>query len=306
MGLAMLSIMLFHQPFTSSIPFNLFHNFGYWGVDVFLFLSGMGLVRSLANNSLKVYYYRRFNRIIPSCFLCGSIKYMIYLLLGSSVAILKDGLNIGIWSFMSFDLWFIPTIIILYAISPLLFHAISRWTYITTTLVLFFFFLNGLFIRPKVGYDWLSPIGVLSWTMERLPVFLAGMYLYMKKGCIDGIIRFSYLFLIGALGFSLLEKTSYTFQGILAFKYFTLMVGMPALITLCITFLKNLPKVLIQIINFFGTYSLELYLVHEFIFWTLIIYYKDVNSLIMIILSFILACFSAFLCKTIVKNIKTQ
>ena len=116
MGLAMLSIMLFHQCFTNSFPFNLFHNFGYWGVDIFLFLSGMGLTKSLDNNSLKTFYLRRFNRIIPSCLLCGSIKYCIFLLLGSSVAILKDGLNIGIWSIMSLDLWFIPTIIILYTI----------------------------------------------------------------------------------------------------------------------------------------------------------------------------------------------
>ena len=81
MGLSMLSIILFHQYFTSVIPFNVFHNFGYWGVDVFLFLSGMGLVRSLENNTLPVYYMRRFKRIIPSCILCGTTKYFIFLLL---------------------------------------------------------------------------------------------------------------------------------------------------------------------------------------------------------------------------------
>lgn len=79
MGIAMISVMLFHQYFTSVIPFNLFHNFGSWGVDVFLFLSGMGIVRSLNNNSLKVYYLRRLKRILPSCILCGSIKYSIFL-----------------------------------------------------------------------------------------------------------------------------------------------------------------------------------------------------------------------------------
>jgi len=64
MGIAMIAIMLFHQYFTSVFPFNAFHNFGYWGVDVFLFLSGMGLVKSLNNNPLKIFYAHRFYRII--------------------------------------------------------------------------------------------------------------------------------------------------------------------------------------------------------------------------------------------------
>ena len=51
MGLSMLSIMLFHQYLSSVFPFNFFHNFGYWGVDVFLFLSGAGLVYSLNKNT---------------------------------------------------------------------------------------------------------------------------------------------------------------------------------------------------------------------------------------------------------------
>ena len=61
----MLSIMLFHQYFTSAAPFNLFHHFGYWGVEVFLFLSGMGMVHSIEKNSLKVYYKRRLLRLLP-------------------------------------------------------------------------------------------------------------------------------------------------------------------------------------------------------------------------------------------------
>lgn len=41
MGFAMISIMLFHQPFFYRNPFvDFFHLFGYWGVEVFLFVSG--------------------------------------------------------------------------------------------------------------------------------------------------------------------------------------------------------------------------------------------------------------------------
>lgn len=58
MGFAMISIMLFHQPFFFDNLFvGFFHLFGYWGVEVFLFVSGFGIVHSLKKNSIPVYYY---------------------------------------------------------------------------------------------------------------------------------------------------------------------------------------------------------------------------------------------------------
>ena len=228
------------------------------------------------------------------------------MLLGSTVAALKDGLHIGIWSIMSLDLWFIPTIIILYTISPLLYYSLNKWTCITITLVLFVFFLDGVFIKPKVGYDWLSPIGIFAWTTVRLPVFMAGMYIAMKNDWIDRKIRYSYILLVTAVGINCLEKLGTTFPGIQACQFFALMLGMPALITLCTFSIARIPNMFISVINFFGTYSLELYLVHEFIFWTLKIIYYDSNPFIMMILSFCLACFSAFLCKSLVSRLNRE
>ena len=313
MGLAMLSIMLFHQCFTNSFPFNLFHNFGYWGVDIFLFLSGMGLTKSLDNNSLKTFYLRRFNRIIPSCLLCGSIKYCIFLLLGSSVAILKDGLNIGIWSIMSLDLWFIPTIIILYTISPILYHLIKKKTLATTAVIILFFFINGVFIKPKVGYDWLSTLGIIAWTIERLPVFCAGMYISIRKDWIDRKIYYSFPFLFVAVVLGALEKTDITFREIQAFKFFMIMIGMPAIIYICLTILKKCSHMVIGVIDFFGLYSLELYLVHEFVFWCLKVNFNNENPFLLHVSSFIISWITAYGCKwvlgkvnTIIKSIQTR
>ena len=80
MGVAMLSIMLSHQRFVHVFPINLFMSFGHWGVDIFLFLSGMGMVGSLMAHTVKEFYYRRFKRLIPLCVLCGAIKYGVFLL----------------------------------------------------------------------------------------------------------------------------------------------------------------------------------------------------------------------------------
>jgi peptidoglycan/LPS O-acetylase OafA/YrhL len=55
MGCAMIVIMLFHQPFIyDSYVDALFHQFGYWGVEIFLFVSGFGIVYSLYRNDVRV------------------------------------------------------------------------------------------------------------------------------------------------------------------------------------------------------------------------------------------------------------
>lgn len=184
MGIAMLSVMLFHQYFTSIVPFNAFHNFGNWGVDVIIFLSGMGLVRSLEKYSLLIYYKRRLKRIIPSCILCGTSKYIVFILLGSSVAVLK---------------------------------------------------------------------------------FLA--------------------------------KFGVRFHGHTAYSFLTLAYGVPALIIANIYFLKILPDILKQFVIFTGKYSLELYLVHEFIFWCLKIIFINGNPWLLLATGFLLSYMAAYLCK---------
>lgn len=299
MGIAMVSIMLFHQCFTSVIPFNAFHNFGYWGVDIFLFLSGMGLAHSLENNSVAVFYKRRFKRIIPSCIICGVVKYIAFLILGTSIIMLKDSLHLGWWSMASLDLWFIPAIIILYAISPLLYNILCKWPYIAITIIIIIFFINGFTLKPFIGYNWISPQGVLSWTIERLPVFSAGMFIAINNKCIDNKINFSFISLLIAVGIRLLIKFDFSFRGDESFCMFALAIGIPSLIAICIYFLKILPSFFKQLIEFLGKYSLELYLVHEFIFWVLKIRLNQANPWLLLITGFFLSCIIAYLCKSV-------
>lgn len=297
MGLSMLSIMLFHQYFTSSIPFNIFHNFGFWGVDIFLFLSGMGLVNSIKKNTTNAFYLRRFKRLIPSCIICGTTKYIVFILLGSSVLILKEGLNIGIWSIASLDLWFIHTIIILYIFAPILYKLLLKWPYLTISIILAVFITNGLTLRPMVGFKWLSFQGVISWTIERLPVFTAGMYISIKREgrYFTNLVSICFLFI--ALILNYIEKTNPTVLGIQTCQMLAITISMPALIMLCTYLIVIIPKSLYLGLVFLGTYSLELYLTHEFIFWTIKIFYEDGNPIILLPISFILSCVAAYICK---------
>lgn len=303
MGMAMLSIMLLHQCFISVVPFNIFHNFGNWGVDVFLFLSGMGMVNSLEKNTLKEFYIRRFMRIVPSCFFCGSLKYFIFILLGSSMLVLKEGLHLGIWSISSFDLWFIPTILFLYIIAPLLHYMIEKWLFATILFILALFIFNGLIIRPNVGYDWFSLLGIFSWTVERLPVFFVGMLIIIKKSKININYSLSAFFLIAAICFKLLGKIDNDFSVFRACEFFALTMSIPILILSNIFILERIHPLCLNFFTYLGTYSFELYLIHEFIFWSIKIHFENVNSFCLLFISFIVSFLVAFLCKKIINRL---
>ena len=305
MGLAMLSVMLFHQYFTSVFPFNVFHNFGYWGVDVFLFLSGMGLVRSIETNPLPLYYKRRFIRIIPCCILCGVTKYIVFLSLGSSVAILKDGLKIGWWSLFSFDLWFIPTILILYIISPLLHNLLRKSPSIVIIVISILMLINGLTLRPVIGFNWTSPEGVLSYTIERTLVFALGMLVSIRKGSEDSNISYSTFSLTIAVVIAILGKSGIQPFNNTTYSLLALAFGLPALVAINILIIKISPPILKRFINFMGRHSLELYLVHEFIFWSMKINFDDSYPLLLLVIGLLISCLIAHFCKLSLNRLLT-
>ena len=299
MGLSMLSILLFHQYYTSIIPFNFFHNFGNWGVDVFLFLSGMGLVNSLKKYTLKVFYLRRFFRLFPSCILCGTFRFFLILLLGSFSVLLKEKLNYSLWTLASLDLWFIHTIIILYTISPILYWLLNKWPLPIIIVILSLYFINGFVCTPIVGIDWMSPLGIASWTIERLPVFAFGMLISIGNIRVPSRISLYAFFLIIAVCMVLIGKVRITIIGLQTLIYISVAFGMPALIYLLLRIVRMTPTVILQSLNFMGAYSLEIYLVHEFIFWVLQVVYINGNPCFLLPLSFLLSCFSAYLCKRV-------
>ena len=70
MGISIIMIMFFHNLWVRDViwlmPLNFFGDFG---VDVFLFLSGFGIVYSLRKNNLKTFFKNRFVRIINISFI---------------------------------------------------------------------------------------------------------------------------------------------------------------------------------------------------------------------------------------------
>lgn len=128
MGLSILWIILLHiSQNTDNQYLNTLFGNGYLGVDVFFMLSSYGLGYSYNKNRLVSFYSNRFKRIFP--------EYIIYLIIlfglfgnefNENLYLLGFYQCTGIANFRNVNVeWYIPALIILYVIYPLLYECIS-------------------------------------------------------------------------------------------------------------------------------------------------------------------------------------
>lgn len=303
MGFALLSIMFFHQNFTSVFPFNIFHSFGFWGVDVFLFLSGMGLVNSLEKYSTATFYKRRFNRLVPSLILCGTAKLALFLLLDQSVSNISEVFNMSIWSLVClYSSWFVYTIIILYISAPALFFLLKRCPHITILGILFIFFFSDIILKPIAGNSWMSAIGISVWTIERLPVFTFGMFIAIKQCNINRSSPISNIFLVIAIFLTITAKYGVIFTTQQSLTFLSLTLGVPSLINIVLLIIEKTPTLLLKPFIFLGCYSFEIYLFDGFYFRDLKINHEEICPFLLLPFSFILTCFSAYFCKILISK----
>ena len=271
MGIAMLSIMLFHQgwiwgwnPF-----FAFFHFFGNWGVDIFLFVSGFGLYYSLnKDGNIASFYKRRLLRMLPICLVCGLFRYIVDHILPVGVGGYPTGVHevSSDWmTILSWDRWFIPVIMIYYLLMPLLFRGIEKYGKRMLLVSYFFASLGALSVIP----DWIIMYVI------RFPAFCIGiitaaglgwsMMINRSFGYVAIMIAFIYKF-VGMMGWISIDDD---------FTYIILSFG---IVILCISIVET--KSAIDRINFswgigenvknciyfIGRHTLEIYLMHETVY----------------------------------------
>ena len=283
----MLAVMFFHRFYFGVPDFNFP---GYLGVDVFLFLSGMGIYNSLQLHSISVYYKRRLLRLFPACLLCGVCKVVFILVSGID-------LSYSIKTFFCFDLWFIPTLLFYYLISPIL-----RRIIIFHPLILMLLAYIPTFLLLKLSGDKGEP-EFMTWTMERFPTFFLGM-LFIAYGN-----RVSSHHIIMCLVLLVMTFTLKIFVliDIISSKGLWLIsplfaVGLPMVLYVSTIVIDTLPSKLTALFSFVGRHSLELYLIHEFVFQICHIYWNStLPPQIQFIISSLLSFLLAFYCKKIVK-----
>lgn len=301
MGISIIAILLFHQEFVSSIPLHMFKYFGYWGVDVFLLLSGMGLVNSLHKYPIRIFYRRRLLRLFPSCIFCGIVKCFTYLVIGTIFIIPNNIDFINGLSPFSLDLWFIRAILVYYILSPWLHKYLQEKTAITMAFVIILFLINELFFRVHESN---SP----TWILERLLVFTIGMFLTVKQNIISPkSVLISLGFLTIAFTLAAIYRGDIFGNTIpWAIMMFALAFGTMAIIYIIIMILKHIPLVILVPFRWIGEMSLELYLIHEYVFQIVKIAPMNFHSNMgRLIVGIILSLFLAFLCKLATSKIST-
>ncbi len=136
MGIACIWVVLFHNTFQTKGP-RLIETIlyrGNVGVDMFLFLSGIGLYFSyIKDRNIKAFYKRRINRLLIP-YLVFAIPYYIWWtrLSGGRVSFVSAITNVAFVKNGITTTWFIPTILIFYLVFRLIFFLQNSQIYIVT------------------------------------------------------------------------------------------------------------------------------------------------------------------------------
>lgn len=265
MGLAMLFIILFHVWLPRNDMFFGLRRCGNVGVDMFLFLSGIGLWYSWSKRpSLAQYFIRRYVRVYPAWLIIACIYYIPRFPKGGNIGdLLGDILiNWDFWLHCELHFWYIPTIMMLYTIAPFYMRLIERHT--------LYRWLPLVAIVWCVMVQWVIPIheavGHLEIFWSRIPIFFIGINMgryVMQQHTIErqSIWLVAIIFLMTFSTCVYLEQVKHgTFP-----LFIERMLYIPLTITgiLLLTHtLMHTPKWLNTFYRFIGTISLEVYLIH--------------------------------------------
>ena len=280
MGFAALWILIFHEwvpVFEGGGKLQAAEEFvkriGFCGVDIFLFLSGIGMTYAIKKTkSLSAFYYKRLKRIlfpfiavaIVSAVLEGwpMIKLLKYV--SGAAFYLED-----IYLF----LWFVPAVLTLYLLFPLYYHFFERASnkIIFSGCILLVWLLLSNMARGATRAD-------LYGFTNRIPIFLIGIlmgYFFQNRTVIFDRSTWIFLGLMLVLGLYLEYLASYTGMYILVpvsdccVPNILIAVSLSFLLCRFLDLLQEsrhmwgLGDWLIKIFGFYGKFTLELYCIQE-------------------------------------------
>ncbi len=187
MGFAALWVVLFHSfirlpdwlPGWLYEPLNLFQTFGYGGVDIFLFVSGIGIYQSLSKNDPGQYFKNRLSRIYPIWGTYVVMMLAVFALGYHQYFSIKEIFGyltfFGNWSseLLYQGNWYVYTIMLFYVLAPIPFFLLrsSKRKMITGAILVTVALLGS---TAFISADWFLQKHYLI-AFSRLPVFFVGM-----------------------------------------------------------------------------------------------------------------------------------
>ena len=269
MGAAMLFVILFHVSLSRDDPFYGLRRCGNVGVDMFLFLSGVGLWFAWTKQpSVRTFYRRRLLRILPTWLLVAGVFYGADYLgqhrFSTDVIDLIGDVTVN-WDFWLHDeltFWYVPAIMMLYLFAPhymrlITRHPLYRW-------------LPLLMVVWCVMVQWVLPIhravGHIEIFWSRVPIFFIGINMgrsVKEQRTLEG----SALWLL-LLAFAMTFGTSVYLEQVRhgRFPLFVeRMLYIPFTVTgiLLLNYIfRRMPQCVNRFLRLVGALSLEVYLLH--------------------------------------------
>lgn len=282
MGVAMIIVVLFHVSLPRSDAFFGLRRMGNLGVDIFLFLSGMGLWFSWMKTTVsdaplwkkwKDFYWRRLVRIYPAWLVVASLYY-IPRFIGheqhTTAAWIDLFLDIAVnWNFWTRDeltFWYIPATMMLYVFAPPYMqlvhkHPVYRW-------------LAAGMLMWCVVVQYVTPIhnavGHIEIFWSRVPIFFLGINMaesIRRKDTVDGtaIWLTLFLFILSLASCVWLEQYRHGKFPLFLERMLYIPLAVTTILLLCKAFCHT-PQWAKRCAAFVGTISLEMYLIHvEFV-----------------------------------------
>jgi peptidoglycan/LPS O-acetylase OafA/YrhL len=283
MGWSVLWIMMLHFTFNQIAPLGFVAQYGFAGVDIFMLVSGLGLYYSLSKRkTILLFYKKRLLRIFPTYYVLGFVSNLLFCH-DTIFEYLFRYSTIGFWTGGIYWEWYIPSIIMLYLISPFLKNMFDR----RMIMILFVLCISILII----AYLLIDKGHIIDRThfffLYRIPEFIFGMTCaHWIKNNVSS--KYFIAFLVAGIPFFVV-LFPYHHQ-IYNYKYFSLLFLLPFFTFVFILISKNI-KWLNPIMRKIGDSSLEIYLVqgmffHALITQTIIISPKwhDTFSIVLIVL----------------------
>lgn len=264
MGLAMLSVLLYHAffwvPQTGWVRYP--KELGYLGVDVFIFLSAMSLAMSLSRKkqSYGAYLKRRFVRVMPTYWLVVGVYGLALRLAGkASLWTVAWNLSTLFYWFQKPNIfnWYIPGLLAFYLAAPpvtALLRRCGRWKGPVAVAL-------GVSIYPLFHFLQMRGVVHLDDVILRIPIFLLGtlLGLFIAQG---RQLRWPELCFWAALPFLIP-----CLRGMIHYYYLpTSMAFALGCVILCLLvswLLERLPRWGLRwLLELLGTCSLEIYLLN--------------------------------------------
>lgn len=331
-GISILWIMFFHG-FTGKIKmpnsadfyyFACIFKHGNFGVDIFVFLSGIFLFFSLKGKSTLQFYKKRIVRLgIPFLLIDGC--YWIYTYIFQSFKPLTFFKNISFYAFWiegNNIVWFIAFILLMYLIYPVVYHSIllrfehCEYKRLFCIFALIILALTGCIVLKNYPShfinSWYKSVAV---ALTRVPIFLLGCFIGPKVYHKDRINLF--VLLISVIGFAWFIW--FIYHPFSLYAYYNLQYFATApLVTVCIALaLDCFCLISGGVLQRIGVMSLELYLIHiiirNYLIHCHIFQYKPIINFglyfvavicFSLILSFYINKFTTFLVNSIMNRTK--